>query len=1017
MIYPVHTSVSGRARFKVDGLSRSELLKRFLETRLSQYAFIKKVSACIVTGNILIIFDPQKDHSAIALLIRNILVKSPVRNAPDSGYPAYAFDKTKAFSDESPLPKEGLHLPAIKQKIKHLFGGFSEQQKEDWHLLHADEVLGLLGSSQAHGLSMERSRELLKQFGPNSLPEFKPRSKWQIFVDQFISLPVGLLAAAAGLSVLTGGIFDAIVIMGVVGANAAIGYATESEADETIQSLKRMVHPTAQVIRGDSIVEIEGEEVVPGDILVLKPGTYVAADARVVDSYHLSIDESVLTGESMPVAKRTRPLTIRSIPLADRVNMTYMGTLVTGGRGLAVVAATGKFTEIGRLQVIMKEATSPETPIERQLRVMGNQLVLICSAICGVVFLIGFLRGHALLRMLRLSVSLAAAAVPEGLPAAATINFALGIKKMKRHGILIRQLQAVETIGAIQTICLDKTGTITQNRMSVKKIHVGMRYLEIKDEEFITSDGTAIPLDNMEIRDLAYACVLCNETKIINGNDSKQYQLSGSPTENALVEMAVLSGVDVPLLRQKYKLQKVTYRSENHMFMSTVYSGPNGGGIVAVKGSPVEVLGMCKNLYQNNSIVPITEEIRLNIEAENERMAGEAMRVLGVACQRLDDMRNVTSEEDLTWLGLVGMVDPLRDGVRTLIKQLHGAGIETIMITGDQSPTAYAVAKELGLSQNDRLGILDSAEFTAIDRELMEALVKKVHVYSRVTPSHKLQIVQALQTGGKVVAMTGDGINDGPALKAADVGIAMGREGTDVAREVAEIIIEDNQIGTLIIAVKDGRTTYTNIRKSVHFFLSTNLSEIMVMFGATALGIGFPLNVMQLLWINIISDIFPGLALSMEAAEPDVMEQPPRDAEKPFFSVDDFKRMTSEAGIISAGALAAYEYGILRYGMGARAGSVAFHGLTIGQLLHAISCRTERHSIFEKEKPQPNRYLDLALGASLAAQVLTMIVPGLRRFLGLTPLNLLDAAVVGVSALLPLLINETTKKNRRIAKE
>jgi Ca2+-transporting ATPase len=395
-------------------------------------------------------------------------------------------------------------------------------------------------------------------------------------------------------------------------------------------------------------------------------------------------------------------------------------------------------------------------------------------------------------------------------------------------------------------------------------------------------------------------------------------------------------------------------------------------------------------------------------------MAGEAMRVLGVAFKRLDDMGEAGSGEDLTWLGLVGMADPIRDGVRALIKQLHGAGIDTIMITGDQSPTAYAVAQELSLSQNDRLGILDSAEFTAIDRDLMEALAKKVHVYSRVTPSHKLRIVRALQNGGRVVAMTGDGINDGPALKAADIGIAMGRDGTDVAREVPEIIIEDDEIGTLIIAVRDGRTTYINIRKSVHFFLSTNFTEIMVMFGAVASGIGFPLNVMQLLWINIISDIFPGLALSMEAAEPDVMEQPPRNSQEPLFSAADFKRMTFEAGIISAGALAAYGYGVLRYGIGPKAGSVAFHGLTIGQLLHAICCRTERHSIFDKEKPPPNRYLDLALGSSLAMQVLTMIIPGLRRFLGLTPLGILDATVVGVSALLPLLINETTKKTGRL---
>jgi Ca2+-transporting ATPase len=415
---------------------------------------------------------------------------------------------------------------------------------------------------------------------------------------------------------------------------------------------------------------------------------------------------------------------------------------------------------------------------------------------------------------------------------------------------------------------------------------------------------------------------------------------------------------------------------------------------------------------KDNQVIPLTEEDKIEIEMENERMAGNALRVLGVAFSRPEIDEEASLERELIWLGLVGMADPIREGAKELLDVYHHAGIDTVMITGDQSPTAYAVAQQLHINRNEPLEILDSTRLNGIDPVLMKALAEKVQVYSRVSPAHKLKIVRALQASGRTVAMTGDGINDGPALKASDIGIAMGQSGTDVAREVADIVLEDDELETLIPAVREGRTTYQNIRKSVHFFLSTNFSELMVIFAAMAMGIGFPLNVIQLLWINIISDIFPGLALSMEPPEPDVLEQPPRDANAPLLSAADYKKMTYESAVISAGALAAYGYGISRYGLGARAGSMAFQSLTIGQLLHAFSCRSERHSLFDNVKPPTNTYFNVAVGGSLLLQILTMIVPGLRRFLGTTPLNLYDVAVIGGSALIPLAVNETAKKKR-----
>jgi Ca2+-transporting ATPase len=882
---------------------------------------------------------------------------------------------------------------------------------------------------------------------------------------------VALLGVAAGISVLTGGIADAIVIMGVVTINAAIGYVTESQAEKTIHSLKSLVRPSALVMREGSLKEIGAEDIVPGDILVLRPGRYVAADARLIEAHHLSIDESVLTGESMPVLKTTEAMKIRrledekdstsqplnfltsDIPLADRTNMVYMGTLVTGGQGIAVVVATSRFTEIGKIQTLVGEAKPPETLMERQLNRMGSQLVLIGGAVCGIVFVIGLIRGYGFLQMFKTSISLAVAAVPEGLPTVATTTLSLGIMKMRRHNVLIRHLDAVETLGSIQTICLDKTGTITMNRMSVIEVNTGMRRLKLYDGKFfvigqsLLEEGT-VPLktDNLlnyvspyycdELLRLIHISVLCNESEAIKSEG--EYIVNGSPTENALIYAAISSGVDIFMLREKFPLLKIQHRSESRNYMATIHnikvhgSENHNGKVIAVKGSPNEVLSMCAFYMKDGKKLPLSEEEQLTIEIENERMAGNALRVLGVAYAFIDEgiikaedekirgledkspstsqLLSFLSSNGLVWLGLVGMADPIRNGVKELIGEFHKAGIDTIMITGDQSPTAYAIGKELNLSRGEQLEILDSTHLTDIEPDVIKAMSERVHIFSRVSPAHKLQIVQALQGAGRVIAMTGDGINDGPALKAANIGVAMGRTGTDVAREVADVVLEDDNMETMIIAISQGRTIYNNIRKSVHFLLSSNLSEIMVMFTAIAGGLGQPLSAMQLLWINLMSDIAPGLALALEPPEPDVLSRPPRDPGDPIIKSSDFKRISFESAVLSAGALGAYGYGIARYGMGQRAGTMAFLSMTMGQLLHAISCRSEKHSIFDKEKLPPNKYLNIALVGSFTLQAAAIGIPGLRGLLGITPVSIIDGIVIGGSAVVPLLVNEATKK-------
>ena len=1054
MVQAIHASVKGRARYKIKGLYRSESLKKHIEFRLAEKEGISRFSVNALTGNILVFFNSNNNTHTIASVIEGIAIeysneKTTHRGTKSRSNPIGAGQSLQSAKHEiaSPSTRNDSAKKSIisRRKLRKSVIHAEDQTVKTWHFMEAQGVLDLFGVDKSHGLSCESTIENLKKYGPNVLPESVPRSGLSILMGQFMSLPVALLGVAAGVSVLTGGLADAVVIMGVVAINAAIGYTTESHAEKTIHSLKSLVRPSALVIRDGNIKEIGAEQVVPGDILVLRPGSYVAADARLIAAHHLSIDESALTGESMPVLKSAEAMSPDSIasdvPLADRVNMVYMGTLVTGGQGLAVVVATGRFTEIGKIQTLVGEAKPPETPMERQLSRMGTQLVIIGGAVCGVVFVIGLLRGYGLLQMLKTSISLAVAAVPEGLPTVATTTLALGIRKMRRHNVLIRHLDAVETLGSVQTICLDKTGTITMNRMSVVSIYTGMRRIMVSGGNFLLESkdvrrqllhgrkSCVNPYQCDELLRLIHVSVLCNESEVTRQND--RHVVNGSPTENALIHAAISSGVDISTLREKFPLLKIQHRSENRNFMATIHgikvhgSENHHGKVIAVKGSPNEVLSMCGFHLKDGKKAPLTEDDRLNIEIENERMAGDALRVLGVAYAFIDEgiessklqtlnskinSELLTLNSELIWLGLVGMADPIRDGVKELIGAFHGAGIDTVMITGDQSPTAFAIGNELNLSKGEQLQILDSTHLADVNPDVMKALCERVHVFSRVSPAHKLQIVQALQSAGKIVAMTGDGINDGPALKAADIGVAMGHTGTDVAREVADVVLEDDNMETMIIAISQGRTIYNNIRKSVHFLLSTNLSEIMVMFTAIAGGLGQPLSAMQLLWINLMSDIAPGLALALEPPEPDVLSRPPRNPDDPIIKSSDFKRITFESTMLSAGALGAYGYGIMRYGMGQRASTMAFMSLTTGQILHAISCRSEKHSIFDKEKLPSNKYLNVALGGSFALQVLSMAVPGLRSLLGIAPINIIDGIVIGGSAVVPLLVNESTKK-------
>lgn len=1010
MIHLLHHKLPGRTRFRIEGLANNGNLKTHLEERLSDHQDIRHVSASHITGNVLILYDSEKNPRIIADLIGSILNEGSDKSDSEAwGGQKPVKPKKEAFKQTSqPRGKsspQGLLANAKKDNPDNAPYGLGK----DWHTLSVDDVVRILKTDGVHGLNPDQVKERYKQFGPNALPEKQSRPKWHDLLNQLNSIPSWLLGGAAGLSLFTGGILDAAVIVGVLAANTAIGYFTESKAENTINSLQSFVNPLTWVIREGQRIEIPIERVVIGDVLVLKPGINIAADARVIHAANLTVDESMLTGESIPVLKNEKILKHVNCPLSARLNIVYRGTLVIGGQGLAVVTGVGAYTEVGLLQTLLNETASPPSPIEKQLDTMGNQLVVICGLVCAGVFGIGFLRGYGLLVMLRMAVSLAASAVPEGLPTAAMVNFALGLNRMKEKHVLVRHLQAVETLGAIQTICFDKTGTITENRMAVAAVFAGMTWFVVDKFRLVSGQGQAVCESPPELEHLLISCMLCTETRIEKDPATGRYELAGSSTENALIELAMHNGIDPEQISYTYKLLTLEHRSENHLFMMSFHQHTDNRNVISVKGSPPEVLALCKKQLVNGREVELDDEAIRRIQIENDQMAGRhALRVLGVACNPADD--NIDPDKGLIWLGLVGMSDPIRPGVKDLIGIFHQAGIETVMITGDQSSTAYAVARELNLSGEKNLEILDSSELPFMEPHKLEAIAKRVNVYARVSPSHKLKIVQGLQNGGRIIAMTGDGINDGPALKAADIGIAMGRSGTDVAREVADVVLEQDNLETLMIAVRDGRAIYSNIRKSVHFFLSTNMSEIFLMLGAIGFGLGFPLNVMQLLWINIISDILPGLALSMEEAEPDIMAMPPRDPNAPIFSRRDFGRMALESAIITSFSVGAYGYGIARYGQGPKAGTIAFHALTLGQLLHAFSCRSEKRHFWGEEKLSPNPYLNIAIGGSMALQILTALVPPFRRFLGISPVSLIDGAVIAAASVLPILINEANKK-------
>lgn len=983
----VHDRVAGRIRVKVPDLYRNEGLCANLESRLAGRDGIRLAHANTLTSNLLVEYAASLDTGEMPQHIARLLEQ-------ELGLPLVRDIESIDRPTRKRVPRKRRRPEATQ---------YQEQPLRLWHTLSGTRVVDFLQGSK-QGLTEEMAAQRLSQYGANVLSEQARRSSWQIFLAQFMSAPVAMLGVSAAVSLATGGVADTAVIVSVVMVNSVIGYVTERTAEKTINALGQLTPESAIVIRDGKTQEIPLPDVAPGDLLVLSPGAYIPADARLLASHRLTVDESPLTGESLPVAKNHEYLGEEGTALGDRQNMVYMGTTVSGGDGRAIAVATGRYTEIGKIQQLVGEAKAPETPMQKQIDDMGRQLALLSSGICVSVFAIGLLRGRPLTQMLMSAISLAVAAVPEGLPAVATTTLALGIREMKRRKVLIRQLPAVENLGSVQVICLDKTGTLTLNQMSVVTLQTLHADIKVKPQGFYHGNAKIDPyrIDGA-LQPMMEVLVLCNEATLAEKE-------TGSPTEKALLQVAIDAGEDVQFLRKDRPPLKVDYRAEDRPYMISVHALADGRFFSAVKGSPAEVLELCQKCSIDGRVEDLSEDRRKTVLTGNERLGADALRVLGVAyC--ISGEADGCKRRELTWLGLVGMEDVLRPGMAELVAEFHQAGIETVMITGDQSSTAYSVGKRLGLNgvQGKSLEIIDSGHLEKLDPSVLAGLVGQAAIFSRVSPAHKLRIVEALQRSGKVVAMTGDGVNDGPALKAANIGVTLGEKGTDVARSVADVILADDDLQTMVTAIREGRAIYDNIGKSLHFLLSTNLSEIEVMLVSVVLGGAEILNPMQLLWINLITDIFPALALALDPPEADVLKRPPRDPNAAIVSRSDYAKLIRESSIITAGALGVYGYSRLRYGPGQNAGTHAFMSLTFAQLLHAYRCRSEHSSIFDAKSRPANRYLDSAIGLSALMQALAAAWPPLRGLLRLGPITAADMIAILAGAGLPLLVNEAIK--------
>lgn len=867
-----------------------------------------------------------------------------------------------------------------------------------WYKKSKNEILKELDVDEKNGLSSNEALRRLEKYGKNKLETKKKKTLFKQFLSQLKDVMIYILIIAAIISAFLGEISDALIILLVIIINAVIGVIQESKAEKALDALKELSTPKALVKRDGSLKEILSEDIVPGDIVIIDAGRYIPGDLRLIDTANLKIEESAFTGESVPSEKDASFLPDKEIPIGDQNNMAFMSTLATYGRGVGVVVGTGMNTEIGKIAKMIEQEENDETPLQKKLSELGKILGFLAVGICILIFIISFFQGRDLLKMFLTSISLAVAAIPEGLPAIVAIVLALGVQRMVKKNAIIRKLPAVETLGSVSIICSDKTGTLTQNKMTVTTVYTNDSY--IKESEFNLNDN--------ESKLLVDCMVLCNDATY-----SEKSQ-TGDPTEIALLESPFKLNILKEKLEKEFKrIDEIPFDSDRKL-MTTVNLVDEKKARVFTKGALDSILSICNKISVNGKLLDFTKEYKAKVLENSNIMSDKALRVLAFAYKDISKENIVLDslEKDLVFIGMVGMIDPPRLEVKDSIKLCKSAGITPVMITGDHKNTAFAIANELGIAE-DISQAITGHEIDKFKEEEFNEKIINYRVFARVSPEHKVKIVKAFKSHGNIVSMTGDGVNDAPSLKAADIGVAMGITGTDVSKGASDMILTDDNFSTIVSAVEEGRKIYLNIKKSIVFLLSCNLGEILTLFTAILLNWNSPLQPIHILWVNLITDSFPALALGVDKTKEDVMNNPPRNPKESIFVKSDKIQLIINGVLIGGITLFAFKLGERLYPDSLiHAQTMAFVVLSVSQLFLSLSLRSNTKSAFSLGLFS-NKYLVYSILLGIFLQVIIISISFIANIFKVTPLLLYDWIVVILVSLIPFVINEILKLFRK----
>jgi Ca2+-transporting ATPase len=883
------------------------------------------------------------------------------------------------------------------------------------HHQQIDQILKNYGTDKEKGLSRPEVKKLQEQYGENALVAKKKRTILAMIIDQFKDYMIAILILAAVISMIThdpheGFPIEGIIILGIVILNAVLGVYQENRASNALDALKSMAAPKAKVIREGNITSISSKEVVPGDVVVLEAGDYVPADIRLIESVNLKIDESALTGESVAVEKDADAQIDEEAALGDRVNCAFMSTIVTYGRGRGIVTGTGMDTEIGHIADMLNETEETKTPLQEKLAQFGKMLAIVVLVVAAIIFALGIIRGENPLDIFMVAVSLAVAAIPEGLPAVVTVVLAMGMQRMIKRNAIMKRLSAVETLGSTSTICTDKTGTLTQNKMTVLKVFNGRDEWDVSgtgygfEGDIVNDNGH----DKIELDMLFKVAVLCNDAEI------EDQDVIGDPTEGALIVLGAKGDMDKLELNTRYPRVKEFPFDSDRKLMSTLHH-IEGKAVMLTKGAPDVILNRATKIILDGKEEELTDYMRDMITNRNADYAEQAMRVLGYAYKYVSDDADLQQEEEeLVFAGLSGMIDPPREEAKAAVALCKKAGIRVVMITGDHITTASAIAKEIGVL-DEQSHAMEGARINDYTDEEFREIVKTTNVFARVSPEHKVKIVTAIRENGDVAAMTGDGVNDAPALKKADIGIAMGITGTDVSKEAADMILTDDNFASIVDAVEEGRIIYSNIRKFVGFLLSCNIGEILIIFLAILFNWPVPLLPIQLLWVNLITDSFPAFALGLEEGEKGIMEQKPRDKNEPIVDRSMSIAIVLQSIGLTVAVLGSFVLGYFVIGDGVSAESetlartFCFITLIVGEMLRAYSARSESKAIWDM-KMFSNSYLNYSVLGALALLFVVIYTPPLAAIFGTVGLELGYLAMAIGLGIIPTIFGEIAKK-------